>query len=406
MSDGRPYHRAQSLHYDILNNRGIYVRTCSVFWKRAYGVSDVFNRATRKGDYEELDIPDWQCVREALGAKDLDRAKAYATTLHHLYEGMILQGTEWNLSWVETLSKNVPIADERRTTLEVCDEIQRIALNARDLATHPEVNECASFYNPENLKPGEVEIYRKNWLEGKPNAAHSILKPAHETFGKMRAALEKKDFHEAREHFDIYAEQMRVRHDFMIQFIASYPMAIARNFGQTLAEKVLHDSFATGIFYEAVWTIVVKMSPSQAAAFLAEHVRAHFSGPNRDGKVTIVEEHDRYRLVFDPCGSGQAMRLRAQELSKDGAGTLPEATAHTWFMKSKVPAYCSHCAVNELEGMRRLGYPIFTVEFDPDPKKPCGWTIYKDPDLIPESYFKRIGFKKDSSKFKRLQPEP
>jgi hypothetical protein len=34
------------------------------------------------------------------------------------------------------------------------------------------------------------------------------------------------------------------------------------------------------------------------------------------------------------------------------------------------------------------------TEFDPDPEKPCGWTVYKDPALIPERYFTRLGYKK------------
>jgi hypothetical protein len=66
-----------------------------------------------------------------------------------------------------------------------------------------------------------------------------------------------------------------------------------------------------------------------------------------------------------------------------------------------VPGYCTHCAINELESMRRLGYPILVTEFESDPQKPCGWTVYKDPNLIPERYFTRLGFERDPSRFVR-----
>jgi hypothetical protein len=179
-------------------------------------------------------------------------------------------------------------------------------------------------------------------------------------------------------------------------------MAISRNFGQKMAEEVLHESFTTGLHYEGLWALVMKMSSAEVASFLAEHVRAHFSGLGRDGVVRIVEEEDRFRLIFDPCGSGQAMRLREVALTGKSQA-LPQSSPYTWGLEGKVPAYCSHCAVNEFEGLRRLGFPVFVVEFDPDPNKPCGWTIYKDPNLIPEHYFKRLGAKRDPTKFKKLK---
>jgi hypothetical protein len=96
------------------------------------------------------------------------------------------------------------------------------------------------------------------------------------------------------------------------------------------------------------------------------------------------------------------MRQRTQIQNGKPTETLPEASPQTWSLKGKVPGYCSHCAASELESMRRLGYPVFVTEFNPDSKKPCGWTVYKDPDLIPEQYFKRLGFTKDPKTFKRI----
>jgi hypothetical protein len=143
------------------------------------------------------------------------------------------------------------------------------------------------------------------------------------------------------------------------------------------------------------------MSYEETAAFLADHLRGHFSGAAREGAVTIVEEPDRYRLIFDPCGSGGAMRRGAISGVADAAQPFPNPSAQTWGKQGQVAGYCTHCAINELESMRRLGYPILVTEFEPDPQKPCGWTVYKNPDLIPEKYFTRLGFEKDASAFVR-----
>jgi hypothetical protein len=143
------------------------------------------------------------------------------------------------------------------------------------------------------------------------------------------------------------------------------------------------------------------MSHEETAAFLADHLRGHFSGAAREGAVTIVDEPDRYRLIFDPCGSGGAMRRGAISGLADAAQPFLEPSAQTWGTEGQVPGYCTHCAINELESMRRLGYPILVTEFESDPQKPCGWTVYKDPNLIPERYFTRLGFERDPSRFVR-----
>jgi hypothetical protein len=59
--------------------------------------------------------------------------------------------------------------------------------------------------------------------------------------------------------------------------------------------------------------------------------------------------------------------------------------------------------MNQIESVRRLGWPLMITEFDPDPFKPCGWTIYKDPAGVPESRFAEIGAIRDAARFERLK---
>ena len=115
----------------------------------------------------------------------------------------------------------------------------------------------------------------------------------------------------------------------------------------------------------------------------------------------MIEEADRFRLVVDPCGSGGAMRRDPAVRPTPAFGLLRSPSPTTWMRADGVPAYCGHCAQNEIESVRRLGYPAWVAEFDPDPDKPCCWTIYKDPLDIPEIYFERIGVHRDPSRFKK-----
>ena len=186
--------------------------------------------------------------------------------------------------------------------------------------------------------------------------------------------------------FENYFRCVRDRHDLLAKYCWSFPTAICKIHGQKIAEEGLAGSFGAMSVQDAMWNLFASLSPALRSAFLAEHLRFHFSGIKREGSVTIIEEEDRYRLVFDPCGSGGAMR-------REGLGELTifaNASPLTWGRKGEVPAYCAHCAFNELTSVKRVGYPLWVTEFDPDANRPCGWTVFKDPGRIPQSYFSRL----------------
>lgn len=133
------------------------------------------------------------------------------------------------------------------------------------------------------------------------------------------------------------------------------------------------------------------------AAFLLAHIRDHFSGPERKGAATLREYDDRCELIFDPCGSGGAMRRRLGSAQ----ARLPAASPATFGRAGEVPPYCTHCAINARTAIARFGWPIYITRFNPDPAKPCGWTIYKTPDDIPEQYFEALGHARDAGRFRR-----
>ena len=59
-----------------------------------------------------------------------------------------------------------------------------------------------------------------------------------------------------------------------------------------------------------------------------------------------------------------------------------------------MPYYCLHCAMNEMLMIEWGGWPLWVTEYNPDETKPCAWVFYKNPQVMPEKYWTRLGFKK------------
>ncbi len=111
----------------------------------------------------------------------------------------------------------------------------------------------------------------------------------------------------------------------------------------------------------------------------AEIQRAH------KGEFTITEEPDKYVMRCDPCGTGGRVRKTMN------VATLKKAYPWSWG-KSGVPVYCSHCCMYfEILPIELRGYPIAVVLPGDRPEDPCIQLFYKNPELIPEEYFIRVG---------------
>lgn len=136
--------------------------------------------------------------------------------------------------------------------------------------------------------------------------------------------------------------------------------------------------------------------------YALEGLRGHLTGPGRTGSIEVTEEEDRWALRFDPCGSG-GRTLRDDP--DTGLGPRMEAPwnlgvttkEHDWSWKKKgVCLYCVHCCqLNERMPIRRFGYPTRVVEPPVWPESrggtKCTWYIYKDPSLVPEEVYRRVG---------------
>lgn len=194
---------------------------------------------------------------------------------------------------------------------------------------------------------------------------------------------------------DYFRTEMLVVHDIYVQYVQDLLAFIAKNFGEEQVEAAFRA--ALGTWFAERYEVYNKMTVEERVQLTAEGMRCHLDGPERQGDFTLIEERERFVFRWDPCGSGGALRRRAEAEGKEVA-SAKEAHPWTWGKKG-VCLYCSHCSlVNEILPIENFGYPNRITEYPENPGDPCTWYIYKDPDDIPEEYYHRIGKTKPATR--------
>jgi hypothetical protein len=116
-----------------------------------------------------------------------------------------------------------------------------------------------------------------------------------------------------------------------------------------------------------------------------EGMHGHYGGPARRGEIELIEHEDRLEMRFDPCGSGG--RVRNDELY----GVTKKRHPFAW-NELGVCHYCIHCCVlQQLEPIRRIGHPGRVIEPPTKPGDSCSWSVYRDPALVPDQAYERVG---------------
>jgi hypothetical protein len=350
---------------------------------------DALGRPIRKGHPDEHRVSDLARVRAALQGHDFAAALAIAASLRPMYAAITTTFLEWCLALPATLAQAGHAGYEPAVTRAGA---MRWRANIAAASAHTAGARAlmAELLAPEQLSPDTISEYRAQQAAGGAIRAATLLGEPDALYAQFAAAAEQQDAAPALSAFTRYVDEMRSRHDLAGEFVSTYAGVIQEQIDEPTAAAVLQDALESCAVLKGMWDAFVRLTPEVLAAVLAEHLRGHFSGPGREGSVRIIEEPDRYRLLFEPCGTGGAMRQRQVA----GLTKYREPSAATWHRAGEVPSYCAHCALNEITSIKRLGYPAWVTEFDPDPQKPCGWTVYKKRELIPERYFTRLGMKK------------
>jgi len=135
------------------------------------------------------------------------------------------------------------------------------------------------------------------------------------------------------------------------------------------------------------------LTPLERLYFLTEMKRAERSGPRRDGRLTVLEEHDRFVVEANPCGDCGRLRRQTDNLP-DTVWTTREPHPWAWGQIG-VPSRCARaCVAFELLPAEWTGAPLWITDWNPDPDAPCRFFVYKRVDAIPVTYFERLGLRK------------
>ncbi len=250
-------------------------------------------------------------------------------------------------------------------------------------------------------------VVRELPLVGRPIRMDAELAELGEnTLGKVREAILSGNRQLALDLVDYLYWEDKGLHDTYTDWTFADLTWIARNYGEEEIPKALRFVRET-LGRSPYLTKRAKATTMEKVILHCEGMRAHHGGPKEAGDLRVWEEADRFVLEFDPCGSGG--RMARGPLNQTGSRVEPPynlgrtSKPYPWsWGKANVPYYCIHCCLwMEIMAIENMGYQMHVTDCPvEDFQKPCHWYFYKSPDLIPEQYFERVGFKKDPSKFK------
>lgn len=333
----------------------------------------------RMGEVEHLFVPDFEVLKQKIRSHLYDEASAYLNVFYAQNTGMIGLLFDWCGAQVKMYQEQTSEKQEVSLRLKAITDYQKLIdlLGVSYTKKHEKtiLVQLRNYFSEENLHlVTNSEIFRD--LE---NAYKNLM-----------TALNEKNESAALELVDHYHAHAFLYHDGLISFIYSYPTTVMQESGESIALEVGNGSIMKNPLWSGMWELTKVLTPVDLAAFLAEHLRSHFSGAGRLGQTQIIEDDKKIRLIFDPCGSGGAIRRRLQ----DDIVNLKEKHQLGWNKCNEVNLYCSHCALNEKKSIDMFGYPKLVVEFQADPEKPCGWTMYKNEADVPLAVYERLGIKK------------
>ena len=198
----------------------------------------------------------------------------------------------------------------------------------------------------------------------------------------VEEAIDRGDAGEAKRLLGLMETDWLRNKDYSINWITSLLSFIGRRLGEPAVEEALRD-FGDRFLRERR-AGMAGVEPGKRVEGLVRAMKAN------GAEVGYAEEDNRFVVSFR-CGSGG-------KLIDDGAYDAPRnyltlsGPTPVTFGRPTLPVYCAHCSVNnEIEGIEQTGAPV-TIEFPPErPGERCVHHVYKDPALIPDEIYARVG---------------
>lgn len=161
---------------------------------------------------------------------------------------------------------------------------------------------------------------------------------------------------------------------------------------------------------DALWETMATVTPQYWQAMIdaavngtyKEAILQQVAGLETHGQPLRIEEFDdKVTVWMNPCGSGQ-MLLEKGIYEAPQHCVRCKACPQTWNIDN-FPVYCVHAPQQELLSIKQIGWPIMVNNPLPEERnapgyqfahQSCGFSVYKEPDLIPEFVYETFGMKK------------
>jgi hypothetical protein len=191
------------------------------------------------------------------------------------------------------------------------------------------------------------------------------------------------------------AELMRVRYAALHDGLVAWIQELLADLAEDAGEDAVLDAVARAA--ERLWKPRYArwrdMSAEERLQLSVEGMRGHLSGPHRRGDVGIEEYPDRYVMVLDPCGSCGILRRGDPESGRPAAAPRGNRQRHPWtWNRTGVGWYAVHSPIVMEYLWLRDGQPPMRPHEGCDGPGPCRWTVPKDPDVVADAFYERMGF--------------
>ena len=342
---------------------------------KAVAYSEAVGRDARTGDFEDQRKSTWLKVAEAIDARDTTAAVDF---LHFAHQG--------ECRFI------VDILGHWSTELRALLAARGVPESELD-ATDTRLRELLRF-------PG-----------GDPFEADVGWQALSEAVRTLEQAIEGGAWEQASELVPPACEAWRVLHDRVVDMSYGWMSAWVERFGETsvpemfraIGQEHFEEFLALGDPARRPWT---EGGCDAVVLDTLEAMRAHLSTVHRDGApIDMVEYEDRFEFEFDPCGSGgRALRGDLVEGTPTRTGDPYRFAviegAYEWTDgRAGMCVYCNHCQqIYEQWTIDRTGIPFLVV--DPptltdgvghDGPKRCRYTVYKQPEAVPDDVYARCG---------------
>lgn len=285
--------------------------------------------------------------------------------------------------------KNAVKEKDKKTALELLNKLFADYQYAFDLRVV--WDKAFTDYIYENL--GGDALYDVWRLRGWKETSIQPMKITEERRKECEEYIEALDIKQVERWIDREYFQFRHSHDLRIEWETVLMGYVYRNAGP-----------------DALWETMGKVTPFYWQHMIDVTVNGTFKeavleqvgGLETHGEpLEIMEDDEKVVVWMRPCGSGQYLVDKGMYDAPHNCARC-KACHNTWDIDN-FPVYCVHAPLQEMFSIKQIGWPVMVncplpeernqigYEFA---KQSCGFAVYKDPNMIPEYVYEKLGFQK------------